>query len=221
MRFKKTAAFLGATALVLLGGPAVAGPPHNISVGGATTGSYNVTGTSKGSIGFTVRHGSTIVNMGCTGATASGTTPTGGITAGAMPASGLIATLNAASTWAGCIGPGGLAMTVNQTQAWCVSMDPASQSSTAALTNVFSGKIEDCGNNASMATVVDTATNGAICSFTVSGTAHGSFSEVVKPNGTQDLTVNETVAHGHLSVTAVTGCLGAISIGDKASFNGV
>ncbi|QMW67346.1 hypothetical protein H4N58_05395 [Mumia sp. ZJ1417] len=214
MRFKKTAAFLGATALILLGGPAVAGPPHNLSIGGSTSGTYTVTGTSKGAIAFNVVNGGTTVTMGCTSAGASGSA-----TAGAVPASGLIATL-ASTTWGGCIGPGGLAMTVTQSSSWCVYLDPTTQTSNAALTDTLAGRIAACNGAPQMATVRDTATNGAICTFTVAGFAHGSFVEAPKANGTQDLIVNEPTSHVHLKVSAVTGCLGAIAVNNPASFSG-
>ncbi|WP_167007278.1 hypothetical protein [Mumia sp. ZJ430] len=217
MRFKKTAAFLGATALVILGGPAVAGPNHTVAVGGNSSGTvYNVTGTSKGAVTFVVNG----VNMGCTGATAAGTIDSGALTAPVAPDTlGEDVAVLATTTWTGCIGPGGLAMTVTQSSAWCLYLNPYSQASTAPLTNVFNGVIKNCNGTAVMANVKDTATNGAICNFNVQGRAVGSFNEAAKANGTQDLTVAEPGTN--LTVSGVAGCLGAITNGNGASFNGV
>lgn len=215
MRFKKTAALMGAAAVVALANPAMAAGPIQIDVGANTGPSvHNWTAVSKGPITFRVHHGAGTVNMGCSTATAAGT-----INAG-PDADGLNVGTIASSTWGTkptpydpCDGPGGLEMNVTQLAGWSLNLD-LNPKPTNPLADRISGHV---GN----VTARVTSKIPGVCQFNVTGSADAIFDEhKLKSPGVyaQALEVNET--SGNLIVSNVTGCLGAIANGDEADFIG-
>ena len=193
----------GATlGLVAVAGPALAtGSASTVAVGGnSTAGQSPVTATSDGPLTFQAeKPDGTFLTMNCE----SGNVP-------ASPASYVnrgtgivdIATLNRINL-VRCTGPGG-GLTVTMAPSQKLHRTGAV---TAGATDVIAGHIDG---------VKATASN-AVCRFTVTGGADGTFNE-----GNQKLTINET-ANGTgaaLTVSGVTGCLGQVKNGGKAKFSG-
>ncbi|MFJ2757563.1 hypothetical protein ACIO3S_18315 [Nocardioides sp. NPDC087217] len=199
---KKKLLLVGAAAAALtLAAPAMASaaPPYTVAVGGSTAaGNHAFTATAVGGIAFAVP----LNAMFCTSAGASGSIHSGTGKSGLAPDH--LATISS-TTWSGCTEQFGTPLTVTHSGAW--KLETNDTSVTAAATDQVDGWISGIS-----ARVTDST---GLCDFTVTGSADGHFDEA-----TQRLVVDET-GDGSLSVTAVVSdCLGSISVGDPASFNG-
>lgn len=196
MKIKHALVSSAAVALVAVAGPAMAtGNAYTVAVGGSSAaGTHAITATTSGALSFAVP----TLTMGCT----SGAVP-------ASPASTVasgtgitdIAAINKIN-FTGCTGPGG-ALAVTTVGSWKLH---GTSAGTSGSSDVISGHVEN----------ITATVSNAVCKFTVTGSATGSFDEA-----TQALTVNETGFTGNLKVSAVTGCLGKITSGQNANFNGV
>lgn len=203
MKFKKTAALVGVTALVALAGPAMAVPTLVEVDGVGTNTDYPFTATTKGAVAFS----SGSVTMGCTGATASG------VIRGGTRGNPIAEISN--TGWTGCVGPAGISMSVD--------MKPIGAPNPWYV-NGYSGE-----TNAITDTIVGDVTNVAArvrsnnpllpCSFQVTGSADGVFLEDVDKgsgNRGQDLVINEN--SGNLVISNVVGCFGLLNNNDPADF---
>ena len=201
---RKKLLLVGAAAAALtLAAPAMASaaPPYTVAVGGSTaTGNHAFTATAVGSINFAVP----LNSMTCTSAGASGSIHSGIGKSGVDPDP--LATITS-TTWGGCTEQFGTPLTVTHGGQWHLVTNDTSV--TSAATDKVDGWIDHIS-----AHVTDSSGSG-LCDFWVTGSADGYFDEAK-----QQLVVNET-GDGSLSVTTVnSGCLGSISVGDPASFNG-
>lgn len=205
-----------ATAAVVLGAPAAfaSGMSYTVAVGGSTAaGMHNVTADNTTGVTFQVNDAGAVRTMTCTDVHFPGT---GAPATDAYVNSGSgivdIADL-ASSTWNGCLFAG-QPLTVEQIGTWVLNGDGAAN---VGATDVISGHV-----HAIQAHVVDTATGGLLCDFTVSGTAgnndgraDGTYNEASKV-----LSVNETDYTGNLRVWNVSGCFNQLTDGDPADFVG-
>ncbi len=189
------------TAALALAGVAVAGPAlatgnaYTVAVGGSSAaGTHNITATTTGSLSFAVP----TLTMGCSSA-AVPASPASTVASGTSITD--IASINKIN-FTGCTGPGG-ALAVTTVGSWKLH---GTSAATAGATDVVSGHVDNITANVS----------NAVCKFTVTGKANGSFDEA-----TQKLTVSETGFTGNLKVSAVTGCLGQVQNGQNANFSGV
>lgn len=196
-----------AAATLTLATPAMASaaPPYTVAVGGNTTaGDHAFTASSVGAISF-----STALNaMNCTSAGATGQAHSGtgksGVYTGNNPEDHP-ATI-ASTTWSGCTEQFGTPLTVAHGGSWYLTTTDTSV--TSAATDKVNGTITNVS-----AHVTDSDGTG-LCDFWVTGSANGYFDEA-----TQQLVVNET--GDSLKVSNISGdCLGTISNGEGASFNG-
>ena len=196
MKIKHAVVGSAALALVALAGPAMAtGSAYTVSVGGSSAPATNVlTATAPSTLNFAVP----TLSMSCTSATVPAS-PASSVFSGTSITD--IAAINRVN-FAGCTGPGG-ALSVATVGSWKLH---GTSAATAGASDVISGHIENITANVS----------NAVCRFTVTGQANGSFNE-----GTQALTINETGFTGNLKVSAVTGCLGQVTNGQNANFTGV
>ncbi len=202
MKIKHLAAGVGVVGLVFAAGPALAtGNSYTVSVGGSSaTGTHAVTATSDASLTFQAeKPDGTFLNLTCS----SSAVPSG---SGSIVRSGTgitdIADLTGV-TFSTCTGPGGN-LTVTTSGTWKLH---GTSAATTGSSDVVAGHIENITANAS----------NAVCRFTVTGGADGSFNEA-----NQKLSVNEQ-ADGTgqaLTVSGVSGCLGQIKNGGKAKFVG-
>ncbi|MER7557924.1 hypothetical protein ABTZ46_13345 [Nocardioides sp. NPDC126508] len=199
---KKKLLLVGAAAAALtLAAPAMASaaPPYTVAVGGSTaTGNHSFTAAAVGSITFAVP----LNTMTCTSAGAGGAIHSGTGKSGVDPDP--LATISS-TTWSGCTEQFGTPLTVTHGGQWHLATNDTSV--TSAATDQVDGWIDHIS-----AHVTDST---GLCDFTVTGSADGHFDEA-----TQRLVVDET-GDGSLTVTTVVAdCLGSISVGDPASFNG-
>lgn len=180
--FKKTAAVLGAAALVLMSGPANAVP---------------YTAMSKGSITITADG----LPMGCTSASLAG------ILTGLVNTPGTVASINY-STWVGCVGPAGISMVVDMKpvgvpQPWeFVGVSGG----TSATNDVIVGYVDNIYFSMRSTNPL------VPCSFLVVGSADAEYHErVLKAPGVyaDELVINEN--SGNLFITNISGCLGLIT----------
>ena len=166
------------------------------------SGGPSYTAESDGQIDFVVydENGNQTVAMNCQTVEAEG-----GVNAGTTSRPGVLATIDS-TNWLDCTGPGGLNMAVTQNGVWDIVGTGAA---TAGNSDVIDGFVDNAD-----ATVVDTDFGGAACTFTVSGTADGSFDE-----GNQQLNIDETA--GNLVIDSVTApCLGVVDVNYTADFIG-
>ena len=202
MKIKHLAAGAGVVGLVLAAGPAFAtGNSYTVAVGGSSTaGTAAVTATSDAALEFYAeKPDGSFLKLTC----ASSAVPSG---SGSVVNKGTgitdVANLQGV-TFSTCSGPGG---TLNVTTSGTWKLHGTS-TATSTASDTIQGHIENVTANAS----------NAVCSFTVTGGADGSFSE-----STQKLSVNEQ-ANGvgqALPVSGVSGCLGQIKNNGKAKFIG-
>jgi hypothetical protein len=199
-RMKIKHAAIGTAALALAGvavaGPALAtGNAYTVAVGGSSAaGTHNITATTTGTLSFAVP----TLSMGCSSANVPAS-PASTVTSGTGVVD--IASINKIN-FVGCTGPGGsLAVTTSGT--WKLH---GTSAATSGATDVVTGHVENITANVS----------NAVCKFTVTGKADGSFDEA-----TQKLTIAETGFSGDLKVSNVTGCLGQVTNGQNANFSGV
>lgn len=82
-------------------------------------------------------------------------------------------------------------------------------SATPGATDLIVGHLDN------VAIGVAAASNPAICSYTVTGTAAATFNE-----STQVLTINEPSSSGNLVISNASGCLGQVQNGNPAGFTG-
>lgn len=195
------AAVVGMTALA---GPALAsGNAYTVAVGGSTANtSYALSAASTGTLQFVAERNApftTNLNMNCSSGnlTGTGSTVNGGTSGGGAPTA--IANLPAFN-FLGCTGPGG-ALTVTTNTPMVLH---GTSAATTAATDVVQGHIEG----------LNVTVSNAVCNFTVTGSADGSFNEA-----TQQLTVNET-GDGSLTYTLNSGCLGQLPGSGEARFTG-
>ncbi len=199
MKLKHLAVGAATVGLIAAAGPAfAAGPPYTVAVGGnSAPGTETITAASTGAIVFNARNNAgTQINMNCTSVTGNGTVTRG---TGVNP----IATITS-TTWSGCRVPGGAA-TVTQSGTWNI---------TGTGTNATAGTESIAGYVGNVTASVATTPNTAICSFTVTGQANGSFNEA-----TQQLVVAETGFTGNLTLSGVSGCLSQLQNGNRANFS--
>ena len=166
------------------------------------SGGPSYTAESDGSIDFVVydQNGNQTVAMGCAAVEAEGD-----VNVGTTARPGALASIDS-TTWLNCTGPGNLNMAVTQDSVWDIVGTGAA---TAGNSDVIAGYVDGVE-----ATVEDTDLGGAACSFTVSGTADGSFDE-----GAQQLNIDETA--GNLVIDSVSApCLGVVDVGYTADFIG-
>ncbi|KQY56113.1 hypothetical protein ASD11_16755 [Aeromicrobium sp. Root495] len=189
-----------ATAGLALAGVAVAGPAlatgssYTVAVGGSSAaGTHNITATSSGPLGFAVP----TLTMGCTSA-AVPASPVSTVASGTAITD--IASINKIN-FTGCTGPGG-ALTVTTVGSWKLH---ATGAATSAATDVIAGHVDSITANVA----------NAVCKFTVTGKANGTYNE-----GTKVLNVSETGFTGNLKVSNVVGCLGQVQNGQSANFTG-
>jgi hypothetical protein len=197
MKLRHLVAGAATVGLVALSGPAfAAGPPYTVAVGGSTSGTQAVTATSTGTVQFTARNNSgVIINMNCTSVSGNGTVTKGtGLTQ--------VATITS-TTWVGCRIPGGPA-TVTQNGIW--NLTGTGSTATAGTSDTVAGYVGNA--NASVALT----SSPALCSFTVTGQADGTFNEA-----TQQLVINETGYSGDLTLSSVGPCLGQLQNGNPAN----
>ena len=191
MNFKrKILALAGAAALVAVGGAAYAAGPYTVTAGSTSSGTVAYTGTTSGA-SPQIKFSTPGVDMTCASGTAAGNLHLGANATGAN-----IASIDS-TTWTNCIGPLGLDLVVTQVGTWTLnatgdaSVDPVAGSITSVNAHVENP--------------------GGACSFDVTGTMGGTFSEA-----TQTLAV--TPAGSTLVVTNVSGCFGLVSENDPATF---
>lgn len=206
MKFKKTAALVGVTALVALAGPAMAVPTLVQIDGNGANVDRPFTAVTKGGISFS----SGSVTMGCTSGTANG------VIRGGTRGNPIAEIRN--TGWVGCVGPLGISMAVD--------MKPIGSPAPWRV-NGYSGE-----TNAITDTIVGDVTNVsarvrstnplAPCSFQVNGSADGVFLERVQKSAGppavfgQDLVINEN--SGNLTISNVSGCFGLLNSGATANF---
>lgn len=197
-----------AAAALTLATPAMASaaPPYTVAVGGnAADGDHAFAAASTGSISFT-----TALNaMNCTSASAEGFVHSGagksGVFTGANPEDHLATITD--TTWNNCSEQFGTPLTVTPSGDWHLETDDTTV--TSAATDQIDGWIDDVS-----AHVTDSSGSG-LCDFWVTGSADGHFDEA-----TQQLVVNET-GDGSLVISSVAGdCLGTITPGEPATFDG-
>jgi hypothetical protein len=178
--------------------PASAASTWTVTAGSATAGKVvTIMGATQGaSPQISFSDPSTGQTLTCASGTAQGTTTVGSGLAGA----GIGKITGANSTFTGCKGPGGLDLTVKPSKFWSISAQSYNSGS-----GVTTGHIRNI-----KAVVVDTGTNGGICSFTVTGAVGVTYT-----NSTQILSVPGTTPE--LKVSNAN-CLGAVNSGDLASF---
>ncbi len=195
MKIKHAVVGSAALALVALAGPAMAtGSAYTVSVGGSSAPATNaLTATAPSALTFAVP----TLSMTCANA-AVPASPASSVFSGTSITD--IAAINRVN-FAGCTGPGG-ALTVATVGSWKLHGTSAATSGN----DVISGHIENITANVS----------NAVCRFTVTGSANGTFDEA-----TQKLTINETGFTGNLKVSTASGCLGQVTTGQNANFNGV
>ncbi|ALX03387.1 hypothetical protein [Aeromicrobium erythreum] len=197
MKIKHAA--IGTAALALAGvaaaGPALAtGNSYTVAVGGSSAaGTHNITAASTGSLSFAVP----TLSMGCTSA-AVPSSPASTVSSGTGVVD--IAAINKIN-FSGCTGPGG-SLTVTTSGSWKLH---GTSAATSGSSDVVSGHVEN----------ITAVVSNAVCRFTVTGSATGSFNEA-----NQQLNVNETGFTGNLKVSNVTGCLGQVQNGQSANFTG-
>lgn len=202
MKFKKTAALVGVTALVALAGPAMAVPTLVQVDGNGANVDYPFTAVTKGAISFS----SGSVVMGCTSGTANG------IIRGGTRGNPIAEIRN--TGWVGCVGPAGISMAVDMKPIgahtpWFVN---GASGETVNITDTIVGNVSNVRARVR-------STNPLVpCSFQVTGTANATFLErVQKPAGFgQDLVINENA--GNLRISSVSGCLGLLTNGAAANF---
>ena len=196
MKLRHLVAGVATVGVVALSGPAfAAGPPYTVAVGGSTSGTQAVTATSTGTVQFSAKNNAgTIVNMNCTSVTGSGVVQKG---TSVNP----VATITS-TTWTGCRIPGGAA-TVTQNGTWNIT---GTGSNATAGTETIAGYVGNAD-----ASVALTA-SPAICSFTVTGQADGTFNEA-----TQQLVISETGYSGDLTLSGVGPCLSQLQSGNPAN----
>lgn len=198
MKIKHAA--IGAAALALAGvaaaGPALAsGNAYTVSVGGSSAaGTHPITATATGTLTFAVP----TLSMTCNNTTNVPSSPVSSVTSGTGVTD--IASINKIN-FNGCTGPGG-SLAVTTVGSWKLH---GTSAATSAATDVISGHIDDIQANVS----------NAVCSFTVTGSATGSYNEASKV-----IQINETGFTGNLKVSNVRGCLGRVQSGQSANFTG-
>lgn len=191
----KTLAAAGAAAATLVVGimPANAvAPTWTVSAGSAPAGTtVGVNAATQGTapqITLTDTTSGTVLN--CTSGTAAGTTVTGT----GLPGQAL-AKINGNTTgWTGCTAPLGIVLTPQGHGFWSIT---ASGYSAGVTTGVI--------------TKIRATVTGTGCSFNVAGSV-----PITYTNSTGILSVKPTASN--LTISNVSGCLGAIASGDKASF---
>jgi hypothetical protein len=163
------------------------------SLASATTTAGDVYSATSSNVVFVV-NGQT---MTCSAADLGGT-----VQSGTAPA----ATIESArSTWGGCLYSGQDVDVTFTNSTWDLD---ATSGYTSGVDTAVAGTVTNVGAHLS--------TLGGLCTFTVSGSAQGTFNE-----STQVLQVNETAAHAGLTVSGTSfGCFGLISNGQHASFSG-
>lgn len=184
-----------ALAGVVAAGPALAtGSSYTVGVGGSSAaGTHNITAASSGSLSFAVP----TLSMGCTSANVP-TSPVSTVASGTGIVD--IAAINKIN-FVGCTGPGG-SLAVTTVGSWKLHGTGAATSGTS---DVVAGHVDNITANVA----------NAVCRFTVTGKANGTFSE-----STQRLQVSETGFTGNLRVSNVVGCLGQVQNGQAANFTG-
>lgn len=188
-RSRLFAAALGATLLALVGlGPAQATGWTYFTPGPPAT--YSLTFSAPASVTFAT-------NTCSSGAVSSATTVTG------VPVVDLVS-FNA-MTFSGCVGIAGPS-TITMTGAWKLHGTSAASSGMSDTITVHVDNI---------VASVRHAVNPAICSYTVTGKADGTFNE-----GPQSLVLTENGLGGDLTVSNVSGCLGQVTNGQAAPFTG-
>ncbi|MCL8250090.1 hypothetical protein AERO_01730 [Aeromicrobium fastidiosum] len=198
MKIKHAA--IGTAALALAGvavaGPALAtGSAYTVAVGGSSAaGTHTITAASSGTLSFAVP----TLTMGCSSA-AVPASPVSTVASGTGITD--IASINKIN-FSGCTGPGG-SLTVTTVGSWKLHGTGAA---TSGATDVVAGHVDN----------ITATVSNAVCRFTVTGKADGSFDEAA-----QKLTVAETGFTGNLKVSNVTGCLGQVVNGQNANFSGV
>lgn len=234
----KTAALLGAAALIATAGSASA-TGGSVWVGSSNSGDHAFTGDTGVSaapyaVFFAVRGVTSAlpwdqvgapsddVLMGCTRGRASGEVHAGAVT-------GKIATIDntiwgnkgGGTSPANCVGPGGIDMDVDHIGDWELHAtnpnNPPKGKWTVGLTDEAAGYIDNI--EAWVYSKTPGLPDGYLCEMTVEGKAKGQFREPVS-GGTQELEVDQKF-DGDLEVTAVTGCLGMVLAGKPAWFQGV
>ncbi|WP_262852236.1 hypothetical protein [Mumia quercus] len=180
---------------------AYAGPPANVTVGGATTGSHAISGHTTGAISFNAGG----VAMSCTSGTATGSVTAGSYTPYPTPN---VATITG-TTWSGCVGPLGIPMNVAHSGTWGLQ-----------ITGNESGTVTP-GRLVNISATVTSATPG-LCSFKVAGTVNGSFNDATSTGAhTHNGQLLSVVTAGStLTVSNVVGCFNLIPNGASANFAG-
>jgi len=172
MKFKRFTALAVAGATLLITGTAwAAGPPYTVSVGGSSApGTHAVTAASTGPVKYSIKNNAgTIVNMQCASISGTGTVTSG---SSVNPVAKI-----ASTTWSGCRFPGGT-LTFTQSGTWNLV---GTGSNATPGTETIAGYVGNMTINTHM------AMNPAICKFTVTSTANGSFDEA-----TQQVKISET-----------------------------
>lgn len=198
--FKKTAALLAATLVTALAGPALAAPPYTITVGTLTSGTYGYSGASTGAVTVTINGSSGPTPLNCTSSVAIGTVKPG------VSSTGLNVGTISASIWSGCT-LFGLPLTVSHGGTWSLNLNGTATN--GVLDNVT-------GSAGNVVLNLASATPG-LCSFKISGTADTILKETVTLGGVQELDLAESA--GHLTVSSVSGCLGAVMNGSTVTVN--
>lgn len=131
-------------------------------------------------------------SLTCTSGTAPGTTKVGK----GLGGSGIGHITGPKTTWNGCTGPAGLKFTVTGAKTWNINATSYSGGVSKGTISAVSATVNDPG----------------VCKFTVTGSVPITY--------TNSSTTLAVTGGSSLKISAVTGCLGIINGGDKASFKG-
>jgi hypothetical protein len=172
---------------------AFAGPPFTVSIPGvAAGGTAPIAFVSTSSVSFTAG-----IALSCSAMDAAGTAHAGTISTSPYTIADITS-----SVVSGCMGPLGMGLEVSQGHTWHV--DATGGPDASGVTRVIIGSIS--------AHVQDSSTHGGICSFDVTGTIGGTFT-----NSTQILSVT---GPSTLNVSNASGCFSLIPNGTTASVTG-
>ena len=184
---------IAATVVAIGAAQAMAAPTYTVKIGTTATGSGTYTAASTTSLVLTDTTKNQTVT--CASGTAAGAVPHLGA------ATNPLATITS-TTWgtsaSPCKGPAGLSFTVTQAGTWSLN-------GTVATTTG--------GVTAGQLTGVSATIAAPGCSFKVTGTVNGSFT-----NSSQVLAIAATGST--LTTSAVSGCFGLVANGDAAKFVG-
>lgn len=200
----RTASKVGITAGALLAvgligaASSSAAVTYTVKAGTTTTGTTPVRGTTQPIAGsdnqIIFKNTTTGVNLGCVSGTANGSATLG-------PAVGAAVGKITKTTWRTCQGPAGITLTPKEVGTWQIKA---------------SGRTSAAGVTKASVTNVNATVTGTGCTFTVKGAATGSYN-----NSTQVLSLAPLAAPTaaqKLTVSAVSGCFGAINNGDNVTF---